>query len=594
MQPTRGSISPALTQVVNPRRQSINVALAANGGVASASSTYSAGFPVSAVNNGDRTGAGWGSGGGWNDATPSAYPDWVQIDFSGSKTIDHVIVYHAAGQLRESGRADCGDRRSRLYGVTDFTVQTWNGAAWVTQGTISGNSLVMRTVNFAPVTTDRIRVNITGALLAATRAWSKSRRGPRAVAPPPTTTTVTSSLNPSTSGTSVTFTATITGASPTGAVDFTDNGDAIAGCTAAIVSAAKATCTTSLLAVGKHSIVGTYGGDADNAGSISPALTQVVNAGARRSTSRWRPMAEWLPRRARFSAGFPVERDQQRRPHRRRLGQRRRLERRHAGATPTGCRSSSTAEDDRPCVVVHAAGQLRESDATDRGDPVHLYGVTDFTRPDAGTAAAWVTQGTVSGNNLVMRTVNFAPVTTDRIRVNVTGALLAVTRAWSKSRRGGTEAAKSGQRGTQLDGAQRHPRVGLLHEPAGAQFFGEPHQRFLVAARDAQHVVERAGHQRRLEDPRDFRELGLEHERRRVGTQLDVDDRGERHAHRAQVDLDFVLLDHARFLEAPHPLGHGVGAQVDALAQHLVAGPGVLPERFDDFSVEFVHGCDFL
>ena len=36
------------------------------------------------------TGAGWGSGGGWNDATPGAYPDWLQIDFNGAKTIDEV------------------------------------------------------------------------------------------------------------------------------------------------------------------------------------------------------------------------------------------------------------------------------------------------------------------------------------------------------------------------------------------------------------------------------------------------------------------------------------------------------------------------
>ena len=50
-------------------------------------------FPVAAVNNGDRAGLNWGSGGGWNDATTGVFPDWVQINFNGSKTIDHVIVY---------------------------------------------------------------------------------------------------------------------------------------------------------------------------------------------------------------------------------------------------------------------------------------------------------------------------------------------------------------------------------------------------------------------------------------------------------------------------------------------------------------------
>ena len=59
----------------------------------SASSVFSAQFPVAAVNNNERKGAGWGSGGGWNDATANAFPDWVEIDFNGSKTIDRVIVY---------------------------------------------------------------------------------------------------------------------------------------------------------------------------------------------------------------------------------------------------------------------------------------------------------------------------------------------------------------------------------------------------------------------------------------------------------------------------------------------------------------------
>ena len=51
-----------------------------------------------------------------------------------------------------------------LYGVTDFTVQGWNGTAWVTLATVSGNNLVKRTVNFSPYTTSKIRINITSAL----------------------------------------------------------------------------------------------------------------------------------------------------------------------------------------------------------------------------------------------------------------------------------------------------------------------------------------------------------------------------------------------------------------------------------------------
>ena len=118
------STSATLTQTVNASATagSVNVALASNGGIASASSSYSAAYPVSAVNDNVRSGAGWGAGGGWNDGTPGSFPDWVQINFNGQKTIDHVVVYTVAGQLHESGRAHRYDdvldvRRHRVPGA---------------------------------------------------------------------------------------------------------------------------------------------------------------------------------------------------------------------------------------------------------------------------------------------------------------------------------------------------------------------------------------------------------------------------------------------------------------------------------------------
>ena len=92
-----------------------------------------------------------------------------------------------------------------------------------------------------------------------------------------------SSANPSVIGSSVTFTATIVGAAPTGSVAFTDGGSAIAGCGAVALPAGATnsktvTCSSAGLSVGTHNIVATYGGDAGNNGSASPALTQVVSA----------------------------------------------------------------------------------------------------------------------------------------------------------------------------------------------------------------------------------------------------------------------------------------------------------------------------
>ena len=83
-----------------------NVALAGAGAVSSASSTL-AGYPLVTVNDNERAGVNWGSGGGgWADATANAYPDWVQINFNGSKSIDRVVVYTLQDNFTQSGRAD--------------------------------------------------------------------------------------------------------------------------------------------------------------------------------------------------------------------------------------------------------------------------------------------------------------------------------------------------------------------------------------------------------------------------------------------------------------------------------------------------------
>jgi hypothetical protein len=161
------STSVALSQVVNAVGQ-INVALASNGGVASASSTYSSGFPVSAIIDNVRTGANWGVSGGWNDATPDAWPDWVQISFSGIKTIDHVVVYTLQDNYANPVEPT-GSMTFSLYGITAFNVQGWNGSSWVTLGSVSGNNLVKRTVNFSAFATNRIRINVTDSLAVYSR-----------------------------------------------------------------------------------------------------------------------------------------------------------------------------------------------------------------------------------------------------------------------------------------------------------------------------------------------------------------------------------------------------------------------------------------
>jgi hypothetical protein len=90
----------------------------------------------------------------------------------------------------------------------------------------------------------------------------------------PTTTGVTSSLNPSMSGDSVTFTATVSPSAATGSVQFFDGATSLG---SVALSGGVAATMTSTLSVGSHNITAVYSGDSSYATSTSAALTQVVN-----------------------------------------------------------------------------------------------------------------------------------------------------------------------------------------------------------------------------------------------------------------------------------------------------------------------------
>jgi len=271
------SQSMALSQVVNGSGQvSTNVALASAGAVALASSTFSSAYPVSAVNNGERAGFNFGAGGVWKDATNGAFPDWVEIDFNGIKTIDQIIVYSAQdNNLAPVDPSDTLTFTSR--GLTAFNVQTWNGSSWVTQGSITGNDLVKRTISFAPTATAKIRVLINGAKGSPLRgfysyvteieAWTPGSSASGA------TVRLSSSSNPARVNQRVTFTATVTGNGPSGAVVFTSGNLPIAGCASVVLSGSGNTkasaCVTSFSANGRYPIKASYGGDANNLPSVA-------------------------------------------------------------------------------------------------------------------------------------------------------------------------------------------------------------------------------------------------------------------------------------------------------------------------------------
>jgi FtsP/CotA-like multicopper oxidase with cupredoxin domain len=99
----------------------------------------------------------------------------------------------------------------------------------------------------------------------------------------PTTTTLTSSLNPSLLGQSVTFTATVSPATATGTVQFNVDGANVGAAVA--LAAGVATFATTTLAAGDHPVIATYGGDASFLGSTSSTLTQTVSPLAATTTA---------------------------------------------------------------------------------------------------------------------------------------------------------------------------------------------------------------------------------------------------------------------------------------------------------------------
>jgi len=97
-----------------------------------------------------------------------------------------------------------------------------------------------------------------------------------------TATKLTSSVNPSVFGQSVTFTATVQAASPgsgtpSGTVTFYNGSKAIGTGTLGLGNPDTATFTTVSLSVGAHAITAVYGGDGNFSTSTSPALNQRAN-----------------------------------------------------------------------------------------------------------------------------------------------------------------------------------------------------------------------------------------------------------------------------------------------------------------------------
>ena len=161
-------------------------------------------------------------------------------------------------------------------GTPTGTVTFRDGATTLGNGTLSGN-----TATFATTALTAGGHSITSIYNGdANFGGSTSPALTQTVNPSQgtTTTTIASSINPSTAGQPVTFTATVAVKSgmgtPTGTVNFNDGGTLIG---TGRLPGNTATLMTSSLALGNHTINATYAGIANFLTSTSQALLQAVS-----------------------------------------------------------------------------------------------------------------------------------------------------------------------------------------------------------------------------------------------------------------------------------------------------------------------------
>lgn len=158
-----------------------NVALAANGGVATAQNYTLDGVypgqhfqPAYAIDGLRHTLTDGSSF--WRDE--HGLPSWLEVDFSGPKKIDEIDVITLQIPGYEKATDPTPTQTFTQQGPTVFEAQYWTGSAWKAVASISDNNLVWRKISFTAITTTKIRIVVNAASDGVARiveleAWGK-------------------------------------------------------------------------------------------------------------------------------------------------------------------------------------------------------------------------------------------------------------------------------------------------------------------------------------------------------------------------------------------------------------------------------------
>jgi hypothetical protein len=189
------------------------------------------------------------------------------------------IAYTGATSAPQGGTATVKAK------LTDLATQA-NAAGRTVTFTLSGGSSVTGTTDATGVATATLPVNgpvrsatVTASVAAAPDLVAATTSAAFAVTVDPTTTAVVASEPSATIGDDLTFTATVTstiGSGPTGTVQFVIDG-ANFGAPAPLSSGSATSAAISTLQLGTHSVYAVYSGDANFAGSTSPAINVNVH-----------------------------------------------------------------------------------------------------------------------------------------------------------------------------------------------------------------------------------------------------------------------------------------------------------------------------